>query len=67
MFTNFIVGRVVSNAPHSELAIVNKERVIKIPQSISDEEATFGILAQTVMNGVSLGKISLGESVVVVG
>jgi len=59
--------RVVSNAPHGELAFVNKERVMRIPRSISDEEATFGILAQTVLNGIRLGQISLGECVVIVG
>lgn len=64
----FKVGdRVVSHAPHTEYTLVEKGRVFKVPEEISDEEATFATLATTVMNGVRLAHISLGECVVTVG
>ena len=59
--------RVVSDAPHGEYALVKGDLAVKIPEGISDEEATFWNLSATVMNGVRLANIRLGESVVVVG
>jgi len=64
----FKVGdRVSSSAPHAEYAVVREDQAIKVPDSISDEEATFGTLSATVMNSVRLADIKLGESVIVVG
>jgi len=64
----FRVGdRVVSNAPHMEYVLISKDEAIKVPSGVSDEEATFHNLAATVMNGVRLAKIQLGECVVIVG
>ncbi len=66
--SNLKVGdRVVSDAPHSEYALVKEDLAFKVPEGISDEEATFWNLSATVMNGVRLADIRLGESVVVVG
>ena len=59
--------RVATMAPHSDYAIVDAENAMKIPEGISDEEATFHTLASGVMNSVRLARISLGESVVVIG
>jgi len=44
--------RVASSAPHSEYAVVNVDHAVKVPENVSDEEATFATLAATVMNGV---------------
>jgi len=59
--------RVVSDAPHGEYALVKGDLAFKVPEGISDEEATFWNLSATVMNGVRLANIRLGENVVVVG
>jgi len=64
----FKVGdRVSSTAPHAEYAIIREDRAVKVPDGISDEEATFGTLSATVMNSVRLADIKLGETVIVVG
>lgn len=69
-----IGDRVASMTPHSQYALADvgeplKEPrgVVKIPDGVSDEEATFHDLASTVMNSIRLAKVSMGESVVVVG
>ena len=59
--------RVLSTAPHAEYAVVDERRAVKVPDGISDEEATFGTLSATVMNSVRLADIKLGETVVIVG
>jgi len=64
----FKVGdRVSSTAPHAEYAVIREDRAVKVPDGISDEEATFGTLSATVMNSVRLANIKLGESVIIVG
>ncbi len=64
----FKVGdRVSSTAPHAEYALVKEDWAVKIPDDISDEEATFGTISAIVMNSVRLADIKLGESVIVVG
>ena len=64
----FKVGdRVSSTAPHAEYAVIREDRAVKVPDDVSDEEATFGTLSATVMNSVRLANIKLGESVVIVG
>jgi len=64
----FNVGdRVSSAAPHAEYAVIEEDRAVKVPDGISDDEATFGTLSATVMNSVRLANIKLGESVIVVG
>lgn len=64
----FKVGdRVSSSAPHAEYVVIREDRAVKVPNEISDEEATFGTLSATVMNSVRLANIKLGESVVIVG
>ena len=59
--------RVLSTAPHAEYAVVDEEKAVKVPNGVSDEEATFGTLSATVMNSVRPADIKLGEIVVVVG
>ena len=59
--------RVASAAPHAEYTLVREDEAHKIPEGITDEEAAFWTLSATVLNGVRLANIRLGESVVVVG
>jgi len=62
-----VEDRVVSDAPHTEYALIRKDNAIKVPDQISDEEATFHNLAATVLNSIRLANIKLGECVVIVG
>jgi 2-desacetyl-2-hydroxyethyl bacteriochlorophyllide A dehydrogenase len=65
----FKVGdRVLSFIGHAEYVVAEARRVLaKVPDGISDEEASFGTLAATAMNGVRLAHISLGDCIVIVG
>jgi 2-desacetyl-2-hydroxyethyl bacteriochlorophyllide A dehydrogenase len=62
-----IGDRVASGAPHSQYALINVDDAVKVPENVSDEDATFHALASTVMNSVRLSKVTLGESVGVIG
>jgi len=59
--------RVFCQGPHAQYVLAEEKDVIQVPESISDEEASFNTLAAGVMNSVRLADVSLGESVVVVG
>lgn len=64
----FNVGdRVVSNGPHAEIVSVPKNLCAKIPVNVSDEQASFTVLAAIGLQGIRLAKPTLGEYVVVVG
>jgi len=64
----FKVGDVVaSRAPHADHAVIEAGKAVKVPDGVSEEEATFSTLAATVMNGVRRARIALGEAVVVLG
>jgi predicted dehydrogenase/threonine dehydrogenase-like Zn-dependent dehydrogenase len=66
--TEFAVGdRVVSNGPHAEFVSVPKLLCAKIPDNVSDEQASFTVLASIGLQGVRLVQPTLGESVVVYG
>ncbi len=66
--TEFAVGdRVVSNGPHAEIVSVPKNLVSKIPEGVSNEDATFAVIGAIGLQGVRLLKPQLGESVVVIG
>ena len=65
---DFMVGdRVASKAPHAEYAVIESKEAVKVPDEVSDEEATFSTLAATVLNGIRRADISLGETVVILG
>jgi 2-desacetyl-2-hydroxyethyl bacteriochlorophyllide A dehydrogenase len=65
---NFSVGdRVVSWAPHADYVREEEESACRVPDGVSDEEATFAEVAATAMNAVRLAHISLGECVVIIG
>lgn len=59
--------RVVSNGCHAEVVHVPKHLCAKIPESVSDEAASFTILAAISLQGVRLAKPTIGETIVVTG
>ncbi|HRH99430.1 MAG TPA: bi-domain-containing oxidoreductase [Saprospiraceae bacterium] len=64
----FKIGdRVVSNGPHAEFVAVSKHLCCKIPDNVSDEQASFAILASIALQGIRLLKVELGEKIVVMG
>jgi predicted dehydrogenase/threonine dehydrogenase-like Zn-dependent dehydrogenase len=65
---DFSIGdRVVSNGPHAEYVCVSKNLVVKIPESVSDEEAAFTIIGSIGLQGIRLVNPTFGETIVVVG
>ena len=66
--TEFQEGdRVVTNGPHASVVSVSRNLSAKIPDSISDEEAAFTVLASIGLQGIRLAEPTLGETVVVTG
>jgi predicted dehydrogenase/threonine dehydrogenase-like Zn-dependent dehydrogenase len=64
----FEVGdRVVSNGPHSEVVHIPENLVAKVPDELSDEEATFTVVSAIGLQGIRLIKPELGETVCVAG
>lgn len=66
--SEFKVGdRVVSNGSHSELVVVGKNLVAKVPDGVKDTEACFVPLAAIGLQGCRLANPSLGETFCVIG
>lgn len=66
--TEFKIGdRVVSNGAHSEVVVVGKNLVAKIPDNVSYEQASFTVIASIALQGIRLFQPTLGEKVVVTG
>jgi len=66
--TNFKKGdRVVSNGKHAEVVNVPINLCAKVPDVVSDEEASFTVLGAVALQGIRLVKPTLGETVVVIG
>lgn len=66
--TGIEVGdRVLSNGKHAELVRVPVNLCARIPESVSDEDAAFGVLGAIALQGIRLVQPTLGESVVVTG
>jgi len=59
--------RVVSNGPHADMVSVRKNLCAKIPESVSDEAASFTVLASIGLQGIRLAQPALGECFVVTG
>jgi len=59
--------RVAAMGPHATHFIARAEDVVKVPETISSDAATFHTIASGVMNSVRLARVTLGEKVVVVG
>jgi len=66
--TSFQVGdRVASNGSHAEVVCVPQNLVVKIPDNVSDEEATFTVIGSIGLQGIRLLQPTLGETIVVTG
>lgn len=59
--------RVVSNGLHADVVRVSKNLCARIPDSVTDEEASFTVVASIGLQGVRLAKPTLGEAFVVTG
>ena len=59
--------RVVSNGPHADVVCVPRNLCAKIPDTVSDESASFTVVASIGLQGIRLAQPSLGESFVVTG
>jgi predicted dehydrogenase/NADPH:quinone reductase-like Zn-dependent oxidoreductase len=65
---DFVIGdRVASNGPHAEYICVPQNLAVKVPESISDEEATFTVIGAIGLQGIRLANPTFGETIVVVG
>jgi predicted dehydrogenase/threonine dehydrogenase-like Zn-dependent dehydrogenase len=66
--TEFVIGdRIASNGHHAEFVCVPKNLSAKIPDNVSDEEATFTVIGSIGLQGIRLANPQLGETVVVFG
>lgn len=64
----FAIGdRVVSNGKHAEIVTVPANLCARIPDEVSDEAASFTVLAAIGLQGIRLAQPTLGECVVVTG
>jgi predicted dehydrogenase/threonine dehydrogenase-like Zn-dependent dehydrogenase len=59
--------RVVSNGPHAEVVCVPENLCAKIPDNVSDEQASFTVLGAIGLQGIRLAEPTLGEKFVVFG
>ncbi len=65
---SFTVGdRVVSNGNHAEVVSVPQNLCAKIPDTVTDEQATFTVLGAIGLQGIRLASPTLGEAFVVTG
>jgi predicted dehydrogenase/NADPH:quinone reductase-like Zn-dependent oxidoreductase len=65
---DFSIGdRVASNGPHAEYVCVPQNLVVKIPDSVTDDEASFTVIGAIGLQGIRLVNPSFGETIVVVG
>ena len=66
--TGIQVGeRIASNGPHSELVAVPQQLCASIPDGVSNEAASFTVLASIGLQGIRLAQPTLGETFVVSG
>ena len=66
--TDVAVGdRVASRAQHRQIYVADTSRMLRIPDGISDEDATWFGLGNIVQNGVRRAEHELGDAVAVVG
>lgn len=66
--TSFQAGdRVASNGAHAEVVCVPENLVAKIPDNVSDDEASFTVIGSIGLQGIRLLNPTLGETVVVFG
>ncbi|MGI9458902.1 MAG: bi-domain-containing oxidoreductase, partial [Pirellulales bacterium] len=59
--------RVASNGPHAGVVTVPVNLCARIPECVSYDHASVAVVGSIAMQGVRLGQVSLGESVLVIG
>jgi threonine dehydrogenase-like Zn-dependent dehydrogenase len=59
--------RVASNGPHAEYVCIAKNLVVKIPENVTDEAASFTVIGSIGLQGIRLANPTFGETFVVVG
>src|ERR1044072_7710091 len=59
--------RVVSNGAHAEVVSVGRNLCARIPDEVSNEAASFTVLASIGLQGIRLAAPSIGECVAVIG
>ena len=62
-----IGDRVVSNGSHAEMVCVSQNLCTRIPENVTDETASFTVLASIALEGIRLAGPTLGEYFVVTG
>src|ERR1700730_13883186 len=60
-------ARMCAHAPHAQRAIVEEQRLIPVPDGISDADASWFALASIAQIGIAAAGIAPGDSVVVLG
>ncbi len=66
--SEFAIGdRVASNGQHAEIVNIPKNLVAKVPENISDEEASFTVIGSIGLQGIRLCNPTFGETIVVTG
>ncbi|GHV04217.1 oxidoreductase [Bacteroidia bacterium] len=66
--TSFRIGdRVASNGNHAEVVCIPQNLAAKIPDNVSDEEASFTVIGSIGLQGIRLLQPALGETVIVIG
>ena len=65
---DFVIGdRVASNGPHAEFVCVPQNLVVKIPDNVTDDQASFTVIGAIGLQGIRLANPTFGETFVVVG
>jgi predicted dehydrogenase/threonine dehydrogenase-like Zn-dependent dehydrogenase len=59
--------RVASNGPHAGIVSVPANLCARVPQNVPFEQAAFAVIGSIAMQGIRLSRVSLGESVFVIG
>ena len=59
--------RVASNGPHAEVIWIPEKLSVKVPDNVSDDDATFTVIGSISLQGIRLTKPTFGETIVVVG
>lgn len=66
--SGFAIGdRVASNGHHAEIVCIPQNLVVKIPDNVSYEDASFTVMGAIGLQGIRLVNPSMGETVVVIG
>lgn len=59
--------RVASNGKHAEFVCVQQNLVVKIPDNVTNEEASFTVISSISLQGIRLCNPTFGETIVVIG